>query len=36
METLINWIIVLVALGIFAGIGAGSWVAFTELWRRLS
>lgn len=35
METLLNWCIVFAALAIFAGVGAASWTAFSELWRRL-
>lgn len=35
MEIALNWGLVLVALALFAGVGAASWTAFLELWRRL-
>lgn len=35
METLLNYLIVLAALALFAGVGAASWTGFIELWRRL-
>lgn len=35
MEAAMNYLIVLAALALFAGVGAASWTAFLALWRRL-